>query len=87
VLRESKSAGDPKIAGKDRETELAKEDGEEDDRFGESHGDNRLDKHLSGGFWITAYGFASFHANEANANRNRKGCCCDVNFTFNGCEN
>jgi hypothetical protein len=36
-------------------TKLDKEDREEDNRFGKSHRDNRLDKHFGGCFWITTY--------------------------------
>jgi hypothetical protein len=71
---------------KTRTSRLAKEDGEEDDRFGESHSDNRLNQYLSGCFWIAANRLTGFEADEANADRNRKGCCCYVNLTSDFCE-
>jgi hypothetical protein len=85
-LKESEKAGDPKIAGKDWATRLAKEDGEEDDRFGESHSDNRLNEHFGGSFWVAAYGFASLEADKANTNRHCESGCGYVNFSGDFCE-
>lgn len=68
------------------ETRLAKEDGEEDDRFGESHSDNRLNEHLSSCFWVTTYRLTRLKTNEANAKRNCESCCCDVNLSCDFCE-
>jgi|OM-RGC.v1.030376440 hypothetical protein len=66
--------------------QLAEEDGEEDDRFGEGHGDDRLDQYLGGGFRVASNRFASFEANQTNAQRHSKGGGSDVNLSGDFCE-
>ena len=64
---------------------LTKEDSEEDNRFGESHGENRLNQNLGGSLRVAANGLGSPESDESNAERHTKSGGGYVNLTGNFC--